>query len=162
MNRNYNCLSTDLWEIHSEHRNVCLFLFPLLTTNSPSTEFSLICRNYSLKLIDWLVDYFLFYIPVTNFSLTWRLHHCRWRAAKFRPMVSAHGLSARRYLYRATSAVTWGLGFSGLIRRTAQLSCLLRHTRGYGGSILTQILTGPLKWWMYYWPVWFRVFFLSW
>jgi hypothetical protein len=34
-----------------------------------------------------------------------------------------------------------GLGFSGLIRRTAPFSCLLRHPWGCGGSILTRILT---------------------
>ena len=45
--------------------------------------------------------------------------------------------------YRATPAVTRGLGFSGLIRRTAPFSRLLRHTRGCGGSILPRILTGP-------------------
>jgi hypothetical protein len=47
-----------------------------------------------------------------------------------------------RDLYRATPAVTRDLGFSGLIRRTAPFSRLLRHTRGCGGSILTRILTG--------------------
>jgi hypothetical protein len=57
-------------------------------------------------------------------------------------MLGAQGLSAGSYLYHATSAVTRDLGFSGLIRRTVPFSCLLRHTRGYGGSILTQILTG--------------------
>jgi hypothetical protein len=45
-------------------------------------------------------------------------------------------------LYRATPPVTRDLGFFGLIRRTAPYSCLLRHTRGCGGSILTRILTG--------------------
>ena len=48
-------------------------------------------------------------------------------------------------LYRATPAVTRGLGFTGLIRRTAPFSRLLRHTRGCGGSILLRILTGPLS-----------------
>jgi hypothetical protein len=38
--------------------------------------------------------------------------------------------------------VTRDLGFSGLIRRTAPFSLLLRHTTGCGGSILTRILTG--------------------
>jgi hypothetical protein len=38
--------------------------------------------------------------------------------------------------------VTRDLGFSGLIRRTAPFSRLLRHTRECGGSILTWILTG--------------------
>jgi hypothetical protein len=42
------------------------------------------------------------------------------------------------------------LGFSGLIRRTAPFSCLLRNTRGCGGSILTRILTGMF--WMCLWP----------
>jgi hypothetical protein len=41
--------------------------------------------------------------------------------------------------------------FSVLIRRTAPLSRLLRHTRGCGGSILTQTLTGIHEgmWWIY-------------
>jgi hypothetical protein len=41
--------------------------------------------------------------------------------------------------------VTRDLGFSGLIRRTALFSRLLRHTRGCGGSILTRILSGIKK-----------------
>jgi hypothetical protein len=62
-------------------------------------------------------------------------------------MLGAQGLWAGRDLYRATPAVTRDLAFSGLIRRIAPFSRLLRHTRGCGGSILTRILTGhvPLK-----------------
>jgi hypothetical protein len=33
----------------------------------------------------WLIDYLWFYVPPKNISLIWRRHHCRWRAAKFRP-----------------------------------------------------------------------------
>jgi hypothetical protein len=91
-----------------------------------------------------LIDYLRFYVPLKNFSLIWRRHHCLWRAAKFRPMLSTQGLWAGMDLYCATPAVTWDLGFSGLIRRTAPFSRLLRHTRGCGGSILTRILTGQL------------------
>jgi hypothetical protein len=91
----------------------------------------------------WLIDYLRFYVPLKNISLIWIRHHCRWRAAKFRPMLGAKGLWAGRYLYRATPAVTRDLGFSGLIRRTTPFSRLLGHTRGCGGSILTRILTGP-------------------
>ena len=36
-----------------------------------------------------------------------------------------------------------GLGFYGLIRRTAPFSRLLRQARGYWGPILTRIPTGP-------------------
>jgi hypothetical protein len=93
-------------------------------------------------LIDWLSDYLQFYVPLKSFSLIWRRHHCRWRAAKFRPMLGTQGLWAGRDLYRATPAVTRDLSFSGLIRRTAPFRHLLRHTRGCGGSILTRILTG--------------------
>jgi hypothetical protein len=92
-----------------------------------------------------LIDYLLFYVPLKNISLIWRRHHYRWRAANFRPMLGAQGLWTRRDLYRATPAVTRGLVFSGLIRRTAPFICLLRHTRGCGGSILTWILTGQLS-----------------
>jgi hypothetical protein len=56
------------------------------------------------------------------------------------------GLWAGRDLYHATPTVTRDLGFSGLILRTTPFSRLLRHTRGYGGSILTRILTGFLIW----------------
>jgi hypothetical protein len=62
--------------------------------------------------------------------------------ANFWHVLSAQGLWAGRVLYRATPAVTRGLGFSGLIWRTASFSRLLRHTRGCGGSFLTRILQG--------------------
>jgi hypothetical protein len=55
----------------------------------------------------WLIDYFLFYVPLKNFSLIWRRHHCRWRKAKFRPML----LWAGRDLYFVTPTVTRDLGF---------------------------------------------------
>jgi hypothetical protein len=42
----------------------------------------------------WLVDYLRFYVPLKNFSLIWKRHHCRWMAAKCRPMLGAQGLSA--------------------------------------------------------------------
>jgi hypothetical protein len=68
----------------------------------------------------------------------------QYRPLFFRPMLGAQGLWAGRDLYRATPTVTRDLGFSGLIRRTAPFRRLLRHTRGCGGPILTQVLTGPL------------------
>jgi hypothetical protein len=79
---------------------------------------------------DWLIDYLWFYVPLKIFSHIWRCHHYQWRTAKFRSMLGAQGHSAGRDLYRATPAVTRDLGFSGLIRRTAPFSRLLRHTRG--------------------------------
>jgi hypothetical protein len=95
------------------------------------------------KCYDWLmIDYLLFYVPLKNISLKWRRHHCRWRAAKFRPMLGTHGLWAWRNLYRATPTVTRDLGFFGLIRRATSFSRLLRHAWGRGGPILTRILTG--------------------
>ena len=56
-------------------------------------------------------------------------------------MLGVQGLWARRDYYRTTPAVTWGLVFSGLIRRIAQFCRLLRHTRGCGGPNITRILT---------------------
>jgi hypothetical protein len=61
---------------------------------------------------------------------------------KFRPMLGAQGLRVGRDLYRATPAVTRGLGFSGLILTNAPFSRLLRHTRGCGESNPTWILSG--------------------
>jgi hypothetical protein len=66
-------------------------------------------------MINWLIDY-----CCTShsrfFSLIWRLHRYRWRAAKFRPMLVAHGLWAGRDLHHATPTVIRGLGFSGLYK----------------------------------------------
>jgi hypothetical protein len=42
-------------------------------------------------------------------------------------MLGAQGLWAGRDLYRASPAVTRGLGFYGLIKRTAPFSRLFRH-----------------------------------
>jgi hypothetical protein len=67
------------------------------------------------------------YVTVLLNKVIWRHHHYRWRASKFRPMLGAQGLWSGRDLYRATPDVTRGLGFSGLIRRTAPFSRLLRH-----------------------------------
>jgi hypothetical protein len=84
------------------------------------------------------------------------------RTAKLRPMLDVYGLWVccfyvplespsyfaqdlwiGRDLYRATPAVTRGLSFSGLIRRTATFSCLLGYARGCRGPILTRILMNP-------------------
>jgi hypothetical protein len=121
----------------------------------------------TINNIDWLIDW-LFHVQLKKFSLIWRRHRYRWRAAKFRPMLGAQGLWAGRHLYRATPSVTRGLGFfrshpkdllilspltthkgmwriySYLDPRRSPFSHLLRHTRRCGGPILTRILTGPL------------------
>jgi hypothetical protein len=53
------------------------------------------------------------YVPLNNFSLILRRHHCRWRAVKFRPtcMLGAQGLWAWRVIYRAMPAMTRGYSF---------------------------------------------------
>jgi hypothetical protein len=79
------------------------------------------------KITGWMIDYLRFYVLHKNFSPIWRHHHYWWRAAKFRPMLSAQGLWAGRGLYCATPAVTRGLSFSSLIRRTTPFSRLLQH-----------------------------------
>jgi hypothetical protein len=110
-----------------------------MTFNKLSCKFEIFWPSGS-----W-IDYLPFYVPLKNFSLIWRHHHCRWGAAKFRPMLSAQGLWAgSRDFYCATPAVTRDLCFFGFIGRTAPFSCLLLHTREYGGSILTRILTGAV------------------
>jgi hypothetical protein len=56
-------------------------------------------------------------------------------------MLGAQGLWAGRDLYRAVPAMTQGLGFSSLIRRTAPFSRLLRH-KGMLKTYSNWILTG--------------------
>jgi hypothetical protein len=132
-------------------------------------------RLYYILSVSWLIDYLQIYIPLKNFSLIWRCHHYRWRAAKFRSnaMLGVQGLGPGRDLYRITLAVTllppwsipsnearcsvpestevvrmllavtWGLSFPRLIRRTAPFNRLLRHARRCWGPILTRILKNP-------------------
>jgi hypothetical protein len=95
-------------------------------TTAKSDYWSLILKfSYNVVISTYkyyiLIDYLWFYVPLKNFSLIWRRHHSRWRAAKFRPMFSAQGPRAGRGPYRATPTVTRGLCFSGLIRRTGVL-----------------------------------------
>jgi hypothetical protein len=59
-------------------------------------------------------------------------------------MLGGMGLWAGKDLYHATPTVTRGLGFPVTSERTPSFSRLLQKTRGCRGSILTQILTGPL------------------
>jgi hypothetical protein len=59
----------------------------------------------------FICDWLMFYVLLKNISLLWRRHHYLWRAAKFRPMLGAQGLSAGRDLYPATPAVTRYLVF---------------------------------------------------
>jgi hypothetical protein len=101
------------------------------TINISSVKMSIIC---GISLIDWL---FAGLRPHQEYFTYMEMHHCRWRAAKFRPMLSAQGLWAGRDLCHATPAVTRNLGFPGLLRWTIPFSRLLRHTRGCWGSILT-------------------------
>jgi hypothetical protein len=83
----------------------------------------------------WLILY-CFTSRSRIFQLIW-CHHFRWRAPKIRPMLDAHGLWAGWDFYRATPAVTRGLGFPSLIRRTTPFGRLLRQTRGCGSSDFT-------------------------
>jgi hypothetical protein len=87
-----------------------------------------------------LIDYLLFYVPLKNFLLTQRRHHCRWRAAKFRPMLGAQDLWAGKDLYHATPPLTRDISFSGVIRRTAPF-CRILHLTTHKG--VWQIYSNP-------------------
>jgi hypothetical protein len=89
-------------------------------------------RDQRERMIDWLIDWLftvLRPVPLKIFSLIWRRHHYRWRAAKFRPMHGAQGHWAGRDLYRATPTVTRDLSFPGLIRMTAPPHSVTSTTR---------------------------------
>jgi hypothetical protein len=59
--------------------------------------------------------------------------HCRWRVAKFRPMLCTYGFWAGRDLYRVIPAVTHDFGFCGLLwrRRRLALTTYMRVWRMY-------------------------------
>jgi hypothetical protein len=107
----------------------------------PTFHFS---RLSFLSLFIYLVVCLGFTSHSRFFSLIWRRHHCRWRAAKYSLCLALRTFEqgwifiVPHLLWHEASV------FSGLIRRTAPFSRLLRHTRGCEGYILTWILTGPL------------------
>jgi hypothetical protein len=145
---------TSKWQVLGEGAIIiCTYLTVLVLTRSKSNSpndwlIDSLIHSFIGWFIDWFIDWFIHSLIIygftsrsKNFSLIWRRHHCRWGAANFRPMLGAQGLWAGRDLYRATPAVTGGLNFSALIRRTAPFSCLLRQARECWGPILTWILT---------------------
>jgi hypothetical protein len=103
----------------------------------------LLTKGQSLLISTSLIIYC--YTSRSRIFYSWRRHHCRWRATKFRPMLVAEGLWAGRDLYRATPTVTRDLGFFGLIRTTAPFSRLFGHARGCWGLHLTWISWIPIQ-----------------
>jgi hypothetical protein len=62
----------------------------------------------TVYICNWLIDWlFTVLRPVQEYFnyMDW-IHHCQWRAAKFRPMLGAQWLWAEKDLYCATPAVT--------------------------------------------------------
>jgi hypothetical protein len=88
-----------------------------------------------------LVFYQLSYVPLEKPSLIWIHHCCLWKATNFKTMLGAEGLWGKRDLYYAKSAARQDLSFSNLSRWISPFSCLLWHTMGSGGPILSRILT---------------------
>jgi hypothetical protein len=89
-------ISTTQWRVSG--KGAITTYAGILTLAQPgfelTTSWSRSERSTSFR--EWLIDYLLFYVPLKNFSLTWRRHQYRWRTAKLRPMLSAQGLWAGR------------------------------------------------------------------
>jgi hypothetical protein len=105
------------------------------------------CGNSTPNVLtnDWLIDYFLFYVPLKNISLIWKvtiagegLQNLR-LCSELRAFEQGWVFIVSHLLWHGTSV------FSCLIRRNAPLNRFLRHKRGCEGSILARILTGPLS-----------------
>jgi hypothetical protein len=123
-------------------------------------EFVIQSNEYNrIKVSESLTDYWLFYVPLKNFSLIRRRHHCRWRAAKFRPMLGAQGLWAGRDLYRATPAVIRDLFFRSHPKdRPIQLP-LTHEGVWWIYSKLDQVSEKPLQCERWFFVVFFCFFF---
>jgi hypothetical protein len=85
-------------------------------------------------------DYFVFYVPL---KFTYEDVTITGEGLQNLGLCSAlWALEHGRDLYRATPAMTWDFGFSGLIRRTTPFNRILRLARVCRGPFLTRILTG--------------------
>ena len=94
-----------------------------------------ICKGYIYTLHAIFICLCEFIVPLENFSLIWRGHHCRWRAANF-DCTHGHCNCAVRVLLCATSNVT----------RTYPLKWSSPRTRyrafGSGASCFSSVATG--------------------
>ena len=95
--------------------------------------------------LSWLIDYIVFYVMIKNISIIWT-GDVTITGEGQQNLGLCSVLKAFEQEDRATPAATWSLGLSGLIRRSAPFNRLLRHTREYGGSILTRILLYSAEW----------------
>jgi hypothetical protein len=84
---------------------------------------------YKIHMLE-VIDYLVFYVPLKNIQLVWRFEwSLPMKGCQFRPMLSAQGLWAgpgEIFIVPHLLQYVWDLSFSGLIRRTAPINCLLR------------------------------------
>lgn len=105
---------------------------------SPTTKNN---RTYYIWwLIDWLISHILFRVVLEIISFLCGRHRCRWMTSKHWPLICTYGLWARRILSMPYIAVTRGLGFQGIIRRTTPFCRHVRILRIYSNPICTGIL----------------------
>jgi hypothetical protein len=89
---------------------------------------------FFLNFFPFFVDCVLFYFLLKYLSLTWRCHHCQYRAAKFRHVLGSYALWIKNNLYGATTAVKQDLRFCSLVHIEQII------TRGPGAILLTWVI----------------------
>jgi hypothetical protein len=94
------------------------------------------------RLIDWI---FTVLRPAQEFFTYMETSPLPVKGCKILAYARRSGPLSREGSLSCHTCCDTGPRISGLIRRTAPFSRLLRHTRGCGGSILTRILTGYLQ-----------------
>jgi hypothetical protein len=87
------------------------------------------------RSIDWLIDWLRFYVPRKNFSLIWRRHHLRWKAANIRSY-------ARRSTLTGSAQIIWKLLWFPSIHHTYSCFCVKEHLMEYG-SWLYWVVPSP-------------------
>jgi hypothetical protein len=93
-------------------------------------------------LTGWLI-FLRFYVSLKNFSLIWRRHRWRWRAAKARPVLSTQNLWAGRDLF-VPHLLLYGASIYRSYPNDHPFQLPLTICMGCRGPILTLILTGFL------------------
>jgi hypothetical protein len=93
-------------------------------------------------MIDWLINYLLFYVPLKNFSLIWRRHHCQWRAANL-GLCSVLRAFEQGGIFIVPHLLWHGTSFFPVSSEgPPHLVASYDTRRGCEGSILTRILMG--------------------
>jgi hypothetical protein len=102
-------METYIWfvaRVHEEARSYSYFIFPEYSGNQISPHYLEMVYSITFLLHIYIENFTmlcsfvcLFWVAWAIFQLSGDCHHCRWQGCKFKPMLSAYGISQWGFFY---------------------------------------------------------------